>query len=95
MVNLLEKLSTEEYIKLEVSSEGTIKYDQEEKYTCYRTLDSFGEYVLVAQEQLRVEFRKKSSDGAWQTEVFTQLDQAIEVLGCSVSLRQIYEDINF
>ena len=80
---------------VEVSSEGTVKYDQEEKYDCYRTLPSFREYVLVAQDQVNVETRKKSSEGSWHTEVFTQLDQAVDVLGCTISLRQVYEDVNF
>lgn len=79
---------------VEVSSEGMVKYDQEEKYGCYQTLDSFHEYLLVAQDQTKVETRKKNPDGRWQTTVYDQLDQTVEVLGCSVSLRQIYEDVN-
>ena len=79
---------------LEVSSKGTVKYDQEEKYDCYRTLASFNEYVLAAQDEVRIETRKKNVEGDWQTEVFDQLDQIIEVLGCSISLQQIYEDVN-
>ncbi len=79
---------------IEVSSEGTVKYDQEEKYECYRTLASFREYLLVAQDRISVEIRKKNPDGIWQTAVYDQLDQTVEMLGCSVNLRQIYEDIN-
>ena len=79
---------------VEVSSKGTVKYDQEEKYDCYRTLASFREYMLAAQDQVRVEMRKKNAEGAWQTEVFDQLDQTVEVLGCTIRLSQIYEDIN-
>ncbi len=76
-----------------VSSEGTVKYDQEEKYSCYQSLESFREYLLVAPDQVRVEIRRKNSDGHWQTEVFDQKDQAVEVLGCSIRLEQLYEDI--
>ena len=79
---------------VEVSSESTVKHDQEEKYDCYRTLPSFSEYVLVAQHQVGIEIRKKQADGSWQTESLDQLDQTIEVLGCSVTLEQMYEDIN-
>ncbi len=78
---------------VEVLSEGTVKYDQEEKYGCYQTLDSFHEYLLVAQDQVRIEIRKKSANGQWSTEVFDQLDQSVDVLGCPVSLRDIYEDV--
>ena len=78
---------------VEVASEGTVKYDQEEKYRCYQSLDSFREYLLVAQDQVRVEVRKKNADGNWQTEVFDRKDQAVEALGCSIRLEQIYEDV--
>ena len=78
---------------IEVASEGTVKYDQEEKYACYQTLASFHEYLLVAQDQVRVEVRKKNADGNWQTEVFDREDQAVEALGCSIRLEQIYEDV--
>ena len=80
---------------VEVSSESTVKHDQEEKFECYKTLPSFGEYLLVAQDQARVEVRRKAADGQWQTEMFDRLNQTVEVLGCPVSLRQIYEDINW
>lgn len=78
---------------VEVASEGTVKYDQEEKFACYQTLNSFQEYLLVAQDQVRVELRKKDPDGNWQTEVFDQKDQTVEVLGCAISLERIYEDV--
>ena len=78
---------------VEVSSEGTVKYDQEEKYRCYQSLKSFREYLLVAPDQVRVEIRRKNSDGHWQTKVFDQKDQAVEVLGCSIRLEQLYEDV--
>ncbi len=79
---------------VEVSSEGTVKYDQEEKYSCYQSLESFREYLLVAPDQVRVEIRKKNPEGSWQTAVYDQLDQTVEVLGCTINLRQIYEEIN-
>ena len=78
---------------VEVSSEGTVKYDQEEKYDCYRTLPSFSEYVLVEQQKMNVEIRKKQEDGTWHAAQFDQADQTVEVLGGSVSLKQIYEDV--
>ena len=80
---------------VEVSSESTVKHDQEEKYECYCSLPSFSEYLLVAQDQVRVETRRKTADGQWQTEVVDQPDQTINLVGCPVSLRQIYEDVNF
>ena len=79
---------------IEVSSEGTVKYDQEEKYRCYQSLESFREYLLVAPGQVRVEIRKKNPNGRWQITVYNQLDQTVEVLGGTINLQQIYEDIN-
>ncbi len=78
---------------IEVSSEGTVKYDQEEKYHCYQSLELFREYLLVEPNQIRVEIRKKSTESSWQTEVFDQKDQTVVVLGCAITVDQIYEDV--
>ncbi|MGB3850886.1 MAG: Uma2 family endonuclease [Tunicatimonas sp.] len=78
---------------VEVSSEGTVEYDQEEKYHCYQSLESFRAYLLVAPDQVRVEIRKKSTEGSWQTEVFDQKDQTVVVLGYAIAVDQIYEDV--
>lgn len=78
---------------VEVLSEGTEKYDLEDKYNCYRALPSFQEYLIVSTQKIQAEVRKRSADGKWETQTFQKLEQIVELLGCSLSLEEIYEDV--
>jgi Uma2 family endonuclease len=50
----------------EVLSPSTEKYDRGEKFRRYRTeIESLQDYVLVSQDQLRIEHHHRESDGTW------------------------------
>jgi Uma2 family endonuclease len=50
----------------EVLSPSTEKYDRGEKFRRYRTqIESLQDYVLVSQDQLRIEHHHLESDGTW------------------------------
>jgi Uma2 family endonuclease len=50
----------------EVLSPSTEKYDRGEKFRRYRTqIESLQDYVLVSQDQLRLEHHHRESDGTW------------------------------
>ncbi|WKN41095.1 hypothetical protein [Tunicatimonas pelagia] len=68
------------------------KYNVQEKYDCYRTLPSFREHLLVSSQKAEVEVRKKNADEKWETQTLQQPQQTIEILGCKLSLKEIYED---
>ncbi len=50
---------------VEVLSKSTKDYDRGEKFTLYRTLPSFAEYVLIAQDRHHVEHFARQADGRW------------------------------
>src|SRR5438552_6841429 len=58
----------------EVLSPSTEKYDRGEKFRRYRTeIESLQDYVLVSQDQFRVEHHHREADGAWsQTEAIAK-----------------------
>ena len=80
---------------VEVLSESTENYDRSEKFKLYRTLPSLEEYVLVSQDQARMEtFVKK--DGKWFLhEDVDGLDASVELttLGASIALSDIYRNV--
>ena len=81
---------------VEVLSDTTERYDRGEKFDYYRTIASLREYVLVAQNAMRVE-HYVLRDGEW---VFSALKAAEERLvlgsiGCEISLADIYENVDF
>ena len=47
---------------VEVLSESTERADREEKFFAYRSLPTLAEYVLVAQDERRVEVYRRSAD---------------------------------
>ena len=52
---------------IEVLSSSTAHYDRGAKFRLYRDLESLQEYVLVAQDERRVEVFTRSGEGAWAT----------------------------
>src|SRR2546423_11056778 len=50
---------------VEVLSTSTESHDRGQKFSDYRTVESLAEYLLVAQEEYRVEQYVKQSDGRW------------------------------
>jgi Uma2 family endonuclease len=81
---------------VEVLSPSTEAYDRGEKFAQYRALDSLCEYVLVAQDRMRVEHYRRQ-EAQW---VLTALDGpdavlSLESIGCTVRLAEIYEKVDF
>jgi Uma2 family endonuclease len=76
---------------IEVLSPSTEDYDRGDKFARYRRLDTLREYILVAQDQVRVERYTRQGE-EWPLTAFTGLDDVLrlESIGCDVPLRQVY-----
>ncbi len=78
---------------VEVLSPTTERIDRREKFLAYTTLHSLQEYILVSQEEQVVTLFRRSNE--WQPEVFrTQEKFTLDCLDCTLTLDEIYEDIN-
>ena len=80
----------------EVLSPSTEGYDRGKKFTLYRRLESLMEYVLVAQDEARVEhYTRQGHD--WLLHEAHSLDSTIHLpsLAVALPLAAIYEDIAF
>lgn len=79
---------------VEVLSGTTEQYDRAEKFAHYRKIDSLREYILVAQNQVRVERNVRHGDHWMLTEI-SDPDGVlrIDALDCEVSLRDIYDRV--
>jgi Uma2 family endonuclease len=82
---------------VEVLSPSTESYDRGEKYTHYKRVPSLREYVLVAQDRVRVERRTRGDDAAaeWGLSSVEDLDAVIGLpsIGCTLALRDVYEHV--
>jgi Uma2 family endonuclease len=79
---------------IEVLSESTEAYDRGKKFGHYRRLESLREYVLVAQDEVRVERYSRRGD-EWVLTELSSLDDTLrlESIGCAVALREIYAKV--
>lgn len=80
---------------VEVLSKSTKNFDRGDKFEQYRTLKSFQEYLLIAQDKVYVEQYIRQSDGDWLLKVFNQLEDTIQLssIQCNLPLRTIYSKV--
>ena len=83
-------------ILVEVLSPSTEAYDRGEKFAHYRQLTSLQEYVLVSQDQIRVEHYRRQ-ERQW---IFTDFQKPQEILPlvsiqCELPVQEIYELVTF
>jgi Uma2 family endonuclease len=81
---------------VEVLSESTEAYDRGEKFAHYRRLDTLREYVLVAQDKVRVEHYVREGE-QWILSEISDPESALHLasVDCHVALAAIYEKVEF
>lgn len=82
---------------IEVLSVSTRNYDRREKFFFYRSLPSFCEYLLIAQDRVLVEHHIRRPDGSWLMREYTALSAEIELtsIGCRLRLEAVYARVEF
>jgi len=82
---------------IEVLSDSTEGYDRGKKFQHYRSIESLQEYVLVAQDEARIEKYVRHGDGFWLLSEAVGLDSEIEfsTIECRIPLREVYDKIDF
>jgi Uma2 family endonuclease len=80
---------------VEILSPSTADYDYGSKFALYRRLESFEEYVLVAQDEPRIEVIRKTDDARWVITTYEGLDKLaqIESLAISLPLAEVYAGV--
>jgi len=82
---------------VEVLSDSTEGYDRGKKFQHYRSIESLREYVLISQDEARIEKYVKNGDGFWLLSEAVGLDAEIEFssIECRIALAEVYDKINF
>ena len=81
---------------VEVLSPSTEAYDRGEKFAYYRQITPLQEYILVSQDQIRIEHYYRQ-ERQW---IFTDFEKHDEILllpsiQCELPLQEIYERVTF
>lgn len=84
-------------IVVEIYSKDTNSLDKTEKLESYLAMDSIREYLLVKEDELRVEHYAKQNAKQWVYRIYNEREEIIsmESINCKVSLSEIYAQINF
>ncbi|MDQ6665415.1 MAG: Uma2 family endonuclease [Acidobacteriota bacterium] len=82
---------------VEVLSKSTEAHDRGFKFAQYWKLDSLKAYILVSQDEARVEVFERRSKEQWILREYAGLDAAcrIENLDCKIQLSEIYDKVAF
>jgi len=82
---------------VEVLSPSTEAYDRGDKFTHYKSIESFAEYLLIAQHRPHVTHFVKQSNNLWTHEEFNDISDAFRLvtLDCELRLRDVYTDVEF
>lgn len=80
-----------------VLSPSTEAFDRGDKFTYYKSIPSFREYLLVAQHRPHVTHFSKGDGGVWTYEEFNDLSDIFTVtsVGCDIPLAELYRDVEF
>ena len=86
---------TDATLIVEVLSPSTQDYDRNEKFRSYRGLASLAEYILVAQDEFRVEQHLRQRPGQWiMTEHVSLADDVVlSSIDVTLSLKSIYRGV--
>ncbi|MEZ5300431.1 MAG: Uma2 family endonuclease [Verrucomicrobiales bacterium] len=82
---------------IEVLSDSTEAYDRGKKFHNYLRLPSLREYILVSQNEPRIEWFHRQADGNWALGAVEGLegDFAFPELGVAVAMADVYAGVNF
>ncbi|MBI3650799.1 MAG: Uma2 family endonuclease [Acidobacteria bacterium] len=82
---------------IEVLSPSTERFDRGKKFARYQRFDSFTDYVLIAQDEPRVEHFARQANGTWVLTVATTLKSKIQIasIACALQLAEVYDRIEF
>jgi Uma2 family endonuclease len=81
---------------VEVLSKSTKNFDRNEKFEHYRTIESFGEYLLISQDKIYIEQYIRQPNGDWLLKVFHHLQDVLHLssVNCDLSITNIYNKVN-
>lgn len=85
------------YIIIEVLSKSTRSYDKDEKFSAYRSIKSFCEYLLIDQYKLQVDHYSRTDKNQWLFKEYNAEKDLInfEKINFEIPLIDIYDKVDF
>lgn len=82
---------------IEVLSESTAQHDRTTKFSAYRRIPSLREYLMVAQDRIRVEQYTRQTEELWTYRAYEEsgLMVRLESVGVELPVEEIYAKVDF
>ena len=82
---------------IEVLSSSTEAYDRGDKFTHYKSIPSFCEYLLVAQHRPHISQFVRQNDGSWLQREYNDLQDVVKLStsDCELPLSEVYQNVSF
>jgi Uma2 family endonuclease len=82
-------------VLIEVLSPSTEAHGRGDKWAHYQRFTSLCDYVLVAQDQMRLEHYQRQEDGSWRYSVAEGEDAflPLDSIGCQFRVSEVYERV--
>jgi Uma2 family endonuclease len=82
---------------VEILSDSTEAFDRGDKFTYYKSIESFCEYLLIAQHRPHVTQYARQADNSWSYKEVNELSEKIYIasLDCELSLDELYQEVVF
>lgn len=82
-------------VLIEVLSPSTADYDRGKKFWHYQSIESLREYLLIAQDEMKIEHLIKQADGRWSVSEYASSDEKFELPSIEITLEtsEIYEKV--
>ena len=84
-------------IIIEVLSKSTRSYDKDEKFSAYRTIPTFQEYILIDQYTMQIEQYFKTGKNSWNFSEYYDANETLSLNSISfeITLEDIYDRVEF
>jgi Uma2 family endonuclease len=82
---------------VEVLSPSTESYDRVQKFSNYQQIATFTDYLLIAQDEPRIEHYCRQSGGGWLLNTITGMDGSVHLqsISCELLLSKAYQRVAF
>lgn len=82
---------------IEVLSDSTESFDRGAKFTHYKSIESFTEYLLIAQDRPHVTQFIRHENGFWLQTEFNSLAEEFHLrsVDCHVTMEEVFQNIEF
>ena len=79
---------------IEVASPSTVMIDRREKLLAYQKIASLREYVLISQDEIKIEvYRREQSGRWWEHTLEREGELQLESVGLKIDVNEVYEDV--